>query len=121
MDRKTALAIACALAAWEAATSLGFAPSLFFASPSSICLGVFELLFLGSAAADIFSTGWRTLAAFMISAAVGTPLGMSIGYLGDAGVSVETLLDFLRSIPPIALFPLFIFFFGIGVWRFRFE
>jgi len=114
MDRKTALAIAGALAAWEAATSLGFAPSLFFASPSSICLGVFELLITGSAGADIISTAWRTLAAFIISAAAGTPLGISIGYLCKAGVSIETFLDFLRSIPPIALFPLFIFFFGIG-------
>jgi len=114
VNRKTVLVIAGALAAWEAATSLGIAPSLFFASPSSICLGVFELLFLGSAAADILSTGWRTLAAFIISAAAGTPLGISIGYLKEAGLSVETLLDYLRSIPPIALFPLFIFFFGIG-------
>jgi NitT/TauT family transport system permease protein len=100
--------------AWEAIVSADLVSKLFFASPVEILHSIFRLFAQENFSPDLGATSWRVVLAFLISAGIGTPLGISIGYFRRAGCSIEVALDFLRSIPPIALFPLFIFFFGIG-------
>jgi len=56
----------------------------------------------------------RTFLSILFSLFFGTLLGLVIGYFEKQGTSLENTMDFLRSIPPIALFPLFILFFGLG-------
>ncbi len=102
------------LVIWEVITYLGIAPPLFFASPISIIKSSINMFSSSSIYSDIFATLFRTLLAFIFSIIMGTPLGILIGYYSKEKFGIETLVDFLRSIPPIALFPLFIFFFGIG-------
>jgi len=99
---------------WQIVTSLNLVSTLFFASPIAIIISLYDLFTKGPMIIDIFSTFWRTLLAFSFSVAIGTPLGILIGYYYKFGLSIETLLDFLKSIPPVTLFPLFLFFFGIG-------
>jgi NitT/TauT family transport system permease protein len=114
MNKKMILIVIVIIFVWEIVTSLNLVSSLFFASPASISYNLIELFAQDTVLLDLFATFWRTVAAFIISVIIGTPLGVSIGYFNKEGLSIETFLDFLRSIPPIALFPLFIFFFGIG-------
>ena len=42
------------------------------------------------------------------------PIGFIIGYSSKASASLAFLVDFFRSIPVVALFPLFLVLFGIG-------
>lgn len=56
----------------------------------------------------------RVIIAFVISTALGIILGLMIGYYKILNDSTEILIDFLRSIPGIVLFPLFILFFGVS-------
>lgn len=63
---------------------------------------------------DIGFTCYRTLFSFMISCAIGIPLGLLMGYNIKIFHIFEFVVDFFRSIPPIALFPLFILLLGIG-------
>ncbi|HEX9811057.1 MAG TPA: ABC transporter permease [Burkholderiales bacterium] len=68
----------------------------------------------GTLAADFLSTLLRTLYAFGIAAALGIPLGIMLGASRKVYTSVEFLIDFFRSTPATAMFPLFLLIFGIG-------
>lgn len=68
----------------------------------------------GSIATDLLGTVARTLAAFALAALAGVPIGVMLG--SDARIyrSVESAIDFFRSTPATAMFPLFLLVFGIG-------
>lgn len=63
---------------------------------------------------DIGITCYRTLFSFLISCVIGIPIGLLMGYNIKVFRVLEFIVDFFRSIPPIALFPLFILLLGIG-------
>lgn len=63
---------------------------------------------------DVWSTLWRVVVGFAIAAVVGIPLGLLMGYYKKAYSAFEVVVDFFRSLPALAIFPLFMFFFGIG-------
>lgn len=63
---------------------------------------------------DIGITCYRTLFSFLLSCVVGAPIGLLMGYNIKVFRIFEFIVDFFRSIPPIALFPLFILLLGIG-------
>lgn len=102
------------IVAWQGITAANLVSTTFVASPTEIAFSLANMFAEGSIWNDIIATFLRTLIAFIISVAIGTTLGIAIGYFRRVGYSTELLLDFLRSLPPIALFPLFILFFGIG-------
>ncbi|MBU0979532.1 MAG: ABC transporter permease [Nanoarchaeota archaeon] len=66
--------------------------------------------FLGS----LGMTFMRISIAFLISLVLGTIIGILIGYYRILDTSSEALIDFMRSIPGITLFPLFILLFGVS-------
>ncbi|RYU89460.1 ABC transporter permease [Mucilaginibacter terrigena] len=73
-----------------------------------------ELFITGSILADISSTLKQFGVGFGIAAIFGIPLGLILGFSKRGYAAFEIVLDFFRSIPVTALFPLFILFFGIG-------
>jgi ABC-type nitrate/sulfonate/bicarbonate transport system permease component len=68
----------------------------------------------GSLWPDLQSTGLRTAYAFLIAAVVGIPIGVILGSNPAIYRSTEVVIDFFRSTPATALFPLFLLVFGIG-------
>jgi NitT/TauT family transport system permease protein len=68
----------------------------------------------GALLRDIGETLWRVLAAFAAAAAIGVPLGLLLGCDERIYRSVEFLVDFFRSTPATALFPLAMLLFGLG-------
>ncbi len=114
MKYRGVLLIAVITVVWQAIVSTNLVSTTFIAAPIEIFFCLVNMFAKGSIWSDISATFWRTLIAFLISAAIGTPLGIAVGYIRKVGYSIELLLDFLRSLPAIALFPLFILFFGIG-------
>ncbi len=68
----------------------------------------------GSLWADFIRTVLRTVYSFLIAAIIGIPLGIIIGSNTVIYRSVEFIIDFFRSTPATALFPLFLLIFGIG-------
>ena len=62
-----------------------------------------------------FSTSLlRVFAGFALAAIVGVPLGMLMGWFPQSTFWFGPTLGFLRQIPPTALIPLFLLWFGIG-------
>lgn len=68
----------------------------------------------GSMWGDFWGTAVRTLSAFGIAAALGIPAGIVLGANQLIYRSIEFLVDFFRSTPATAMFPLFLLIFGIG-------
>ncbi len=63
---------------------------------------------------DLLNTLYRVIIGILLSAIIGIPLGLILGSNKKIYASSELLLDFLRSIPATALFPLALLIFGIG-------
>ncbi|HET7635299.1 MAG TPA: ABC transporter permease [Burkholderiales bacterium] len=63
---------------------------------------------------EILASLFRALGGFVLAILVGVPIGALLGTNKAFAAVVTPFLSFLRPIPPIALIPLFIFYFGIG-------
>lgn len=63
---------------------------------------------------DLFHTCRRLFIGFAIGSIIGVAVGIAMGRSKKLYEMVEFLVDFFRSIPVAALFPVFIVFFGIG-------
>ena len=70
--------------------------------------------FMEKGTLHVLFTLYRTLAGFLIAALVGISLGLFVGINRKVYRSIEVLIDFFRSLPASALFPLFLLVFGIG-------
>jgi len=68
----------------------------------------------GTLGFDFVKTVYRTAAATAIAAAIGIPLGIVLGSIEQLYRSLEFVIDFFRSTPASALFPLFLVLFGVG-------
>jgi ABC-type nitrate/sulfonate/bicarbonate transport system permease component len=63
---------------------------------------------------DFMRTLERTILAILIAAAIAIPLGIALGASERVYRSVEFAVDFFRSTPASAMFPLFLVLFGVG-------
>jgi len=68
----------------------------------------------GALGFDFLKTVERTTYATLIAAAIALPLGIVLGSSERLYRSVEFVIDFFRSTPASAMFPLFLVLFGVG-------
>lgn len=100
---------------WFIIFSLGIVSPLIIPSPAAVFLAlVSEFFGRENVLLHIFLTVYRTTFSFILACLIGIPIGLLMGYTIQIYKAFEFLVDFFRSIPPIALFPLFMLFLGIG-------
>ncbi len=87
---------------------------LFLPPPHAVIAKLTEMLFSLAVWRDIGSSLLRVVTGFLIASVLGTPIGLLMGYYGKVYAAFEVVVDFLRSLPALAVFPLLMFFFGIG-------
>lgn len=80
------------------------------ASARAIVTGISEGALLG----DLGATLYRTTYAFAIAVVLGVPVGILLGSMSKLYRASEILIDFFRSTPATAMFPLFLVIFGLG-------
>jgi ABC-type nitrate/sulfonate/bicarbonate transport system permease component len=68
----------------------------------------------GALGVDFVITVERTILATLIAGAIAIPLGIFLGSSEKLYRSVEFVIDFFRSTPASAMFPLFLVLFGVG-------
>jgi ABC-type nitrate/sulfonate/bicarbonate transport system permease component len=103
------------LTTWLILTSLGIISPIILPNPLSVGSALVSLLISeGSLWPHLGLTVYRTLLSFAIAFILGAPFGLFMGYIPVIYKMFEFLVDFFRSIPPIALFPLFLLFLGFG-------
>lgn len=99
---------------WAVFSGLKIVSPLFLPAPQAVFLELINLFVSGVILPDIFYTLYRTFFGFMIACLIGVPLGLLMGYSDRIYYSLEFVVEFFRSIPATALFPLFLLSFGIG-------
>ena len=102
------------LVIWAFFSNLKLISPLFLSTPQAVFLEIINLFSSGAILPDILFTFYRTLLGFIIACLIGIPLGLLMGYSNKIYYSLEFIVEFFRSIPATALFPLFLLFFGIG-------
>jgi NitT/TauT family transport system permease protein len=101
-------------AVWWAAFQLQLVTPKLLPSPVGTLQSLVVSLADGSMLFDFLKTVQRTLYAFAIAVIGGVPLGIAIGANRRLYEGFEFLVDFFRSTPATALFPLFLLIFGLG-------
>lgn len=111
-------AVALVLGAWIAASTLGKLDANKFPPVQALWAALSDLLANGysgrSFNAQILASVGRALSGFTLAVLIGVPVGIWIGRSRLFDAILTPFLTFMRPIPPIALVPLFTFYFGIG-------
>lgn len=99
---------------WWIVISIGIINPVFLPPPGEVLSALSTLLISNSLTPDIIATTFRTLAGFIAGTIVGVIGGLMIGSYRKAYEIMEFPIDFFRSIPATAIFPLFIAIWGVG-------
>lgn len=102
-----------ALLLWGGFTSAGWIDRVLLPSPLEVLDSLLDALRDGSLLRHVTASLLRVLEGFVIALAAAVPLGIAMGVSRVVRGVLEPLLELLRPIPPIALIPLAILWFGI--------
>ena len=102
------------LVLWFFVDALNMFNPIYFASPIEVAQELVLMIKNGSIFLDIVMTLERVVIAIIMSALVGIPLGIFLGYSKKIHRLFNGVIDFLRSLPPIIFYPLFLIAFGTG-------
>jgi ABC-type nitrate/sulfonate/bicarbonate transport system permease component len=110
-----AVAVICVLALWELVVGIGLLNEDHVPSMSATFAELAELLGDGAFWSAVGSTleGWAL--GLGIAAVLAIPLGILIGSSATAYRSVRFVVEFLRPIPSVALVPLAVLIYGVGL------
>ncbi len=96
-------------------TFTGLIPSYFLPSPSEVLQSFETLLMNGQLVQDTSLTLMRVVLGLTVSALVGIPLGILMGWSNTVKNFSSLMVGILRPIPPIAWIPFAILWFGVGL------
>jgi len=102
------------LASWYAVSYLGLVNPVLCPPPHVVASRLWEMIVTAEVVPDVLSTLYRMAIGFGMAATIGVPLGLLIGYVRVVYEALEFMVEFFRSVPATALFPLFMLFLGIG-------
>jgi ABC-type nitrate/sulfonate/bicarbonate transport system permease component len=113
VGRRVALLVLGALV-WEAAAQSGAFSPLIVPSIARIGRELWWLVVRPESLADAWFSLQRAIGGFALAAVVGVALGVLMGRSSIAAACLGPIFSGTYPIPKIALFPVFIFLFGIG-------
>ena len=102
------------VALWYAIAYSGLINPALVPTPHAVAAQFQELLVNGRLLRDIVMSTQRVLLGVMLGIAVAVPVGFMLGWYKDIRRFIDPLINFFRALPPIALIPLVIVYFGIG-------
>ncbi len=108
------LGVAGLLALWYVAVLGKVVDPVLLPSPAASATALWKGMTGGKLGIDFIQTVKRTVVATGIAAVIAIPLGIVLGAAERLYRSVEFVVDFFRSTPASALFPLFLVIFGVG-------
>lgn len=110
----TAGVVAAIIALWWIVAALNVFPPSTFPSPVAVIRGFGEELRSGRLAGDLVASLFRVGAGFTLAAICGVPLGLWMGVQPRVRAALLPLINFFRSLSPLAWIPFAILWFGIG-------
>lgn len=108
---------ACVLlffAIWELLPRAGLVNSAFLSPPSAVLAAIVQLAQTGQLGKHMAASLQRSLAGLILAVVAGVALGLLMGVVRRFEAFVDPLLQLFRQVSALALFPVFLLFFGIG-------
>ncbi|PWC50433.1 ABC transporter permease subunit [Azospirillum sp. TSA6c] len=102
------------LVLWQASVGLGWISTRTIPSPSQILTAFWDLTVSGELAVHLLVSLGRVSAGLAIGVSAGTVCALIAGLSRRGEDALDALLQMLRTLPHLALVPLFILWFGIG-------
>jgi NitT/TauT family transport system permease protein len=99
---------------WMAIRSLGIVNATLLPSPAEVFAEGWRQAASGELWRHLFASTARVVGGVLIGTSLALPVGFLLGRLPTARLIFEPMLNFFRALPPIALIPLVIVYFGIG-------
>ena len=113
MNKKGLIGVSIALLIWFIIVYFKIIDPFFLPGPIEVFSTLIGLLLGGTLNQDIIMTMFRLLSSFTLAALIGVPIGLILGAYTKLYDSTEIILDFIRSTPASAVFPLFLLIFGV--------
>jgi NitT/TauT family transport system permease protein len=109
------LILAALIGGWEVAARAGWLDAFFWSQPSAIWKTLIIYFTEGDAWTDIGFTFRSTILGFIIGTAAGSLLGLSFWWSRNYAAVLQPYVICFESMPKLALAPLIILVFGLGV------
>src|SRR5690349_9136417 len=110
-----ALSMLIFLALWEGAVRAGLVNPLFSSSPSRIGAAAIEMFADESFYGHLEVSATEYFSGFALAIVIGVPLGILMGWYSRVNAILEPFVSALYATPRIALLPLVVIWFGIGI------
>jgi NitT/TauT family transport system permease protein len=98
---------------WYAVRESGFVNPALVPAPHQV-LAKFVELSKGRLWQDVFMSTQRVFLGVTLGVMLAVPVGFCLGWYKSVRTFVDPVINFFRALPPIALIPLVIVYFGIG-------
>jgi sulfonate transport system permease protein len=102
------------LIVWQALDGLGWINSRLMPSPIMVAEAFWQLLVTGQLLGNLWVSLLRVMIGLGIGVGLGTVFGLFAGLSRFGENTVDSTLQMVRTLPHLALIPLFILWFGIG-------
>jgi sulfonate transport system permease protein len=102
------------LVVWQALDSFGWINSRLMPSPVMVAEAFWQLLVTGQLLGNLWVSLVRVMIGLGIGVALGTIFGLFAGLSRLGEDTIDSTLQMVRTLPHLALIPLFILWFGIG-------
>jgi sulfonate transport system permease protein len=102
------------LLVWETAGKMGFLNPILLPTPSSIWQEFVSLAQSGELGHHLRISTWRALVGFGLGGGLGLAAGILVGFSYKTERLLDPTLQMLRTLPHLAIAPLFILWFGFG-------
>ncbi|MFF2479984.1 ABC transporter permease [Paenibacillus sp. NPDC058071] len=102
------------LLAWQGVGYFQLLPHQVLPTPTAIADRFIELIANGSLISNLGVSVYRAALGFLIGGGLGLVLGLLVGFFQKTEYSLDPTLQMIRTIPHLAIMPLFILWFGFG-------
>lgn len=99
---------------WETGSRLGLIPKSTLAAPSAVIGTLLDMLASGELPDNLWVSFLRVAAGLVIGLSIGIVLALAAGLSRQGEAAIDPIMQIKRTIPTLALTPLFIVWFGIG-------
>jgi len=110
-----AIAVVVFFAAWQAIFLVVPLDPLFFTTPEQIAVGFVDLVESGDLLHDLTVSAVPFGLGLAAAVMIGVPLGIVMGWRVRIGYALDPLMTVFYASPLVALAPLLVIFFGVGV------
>jgi NitT/TauT family transport system permease protein len=109
------LAVVLFFAAWQAVFLVVPFDPLFISKPNLIFAGLLDLIVSGDLFHDLAVSAVPFFIGLVAAVVIGVPLGIVMGWRQRVGYALDPLMTVFYASPLVALAPLLVIFFGVGI------